>query len=161
MNTSRILAVTLVATLLGSASVSAEDGHSTPNPPREKWSFAGIFGKFDEAQLQRGFQVYREVCSNCHSMSLVKFRNLAEKGGPGFTAGQVKALAAEYKIKDGPNDAGDMFERPRPPMAARPRPISRSWPRLAPTSAGSRISSSMRCPSSAIRNRAWITSMRS
>lgn len=123
MNTARILAVTLVATLLGSASVSAEDSHSTPKPPREKWSFAGIFGKFDEAQLQRGFQVYREVCSNCHSMSLVKFRNLAEKGGPGFTAGQVKALAAEYKIKDGPNDAGDMFERPGRPADAFPSPF--------------------------------------
>ena len=86
-----------------------------PDPPRQSWSFAGPFGKFDQAQLQRGFQVYREVCSNCHSMKDLAFRNLADPGGPGFSDPQVKALAAEYKIKDGPNDSGDMFERPGRP----------------------------------------------
>ena len=91
------------------------DGHSEPVPPREHWSFGGPFGKFDQAQLQRGFKIYREVCSNCHSMQLVAFRNLADPGGPGFSEGQVKALAAEYKIKDGPNEAGEMFERPGRP----------------------------------------------
>ncbi|MGH6837545.1 MAG: cytochrome c1 [Methylocella sp.] len=86
-----------------------------PNPPRKKWSFYGPFGGYDQAQLQRGFQVYHEVCSNCHSLELVAFRNLADSGGPGFTEAQVKALAATYKIKDGPNDAGEMFERPGRP----------------------------------------------
>ncbi len=81
-------------------------------PPREKWSFSGPFGKFDPGQLQRGFKVYREVCANCHSLSMVAFRNLAEEGGPGFTEAQARAIAAEYQIKDGPNDQGDMFERP-------------------------------------------------
>ena len=75
-------------------------------------SRGGPFGSFDDAQLQRGFKVYREVCSSCHSMNLLSFRNLAEPGGPGFSSDQVKALAAEYKVKDGPNDAGEMFERP-------------------------------------------------
>jgi cytochrome c1 len=75
----------------------------------------GPFGKFDQPQLQRGFQVYREVCSNCHSLKSIAFRNLADPGGPGFSEAQVKALAAEYKIKDGPNDAGEMFERPGRP----------------------------------------------
>ncbi len=89
--------------------------NETPDPPRESWSFGGPFGKFDKAQLQRGFQVFREVCSNCHSMKDLAFRNLADPGGPGFSEAQVKALAAEYKIKDGPNDAGDMFERPGRP----------------------------------------------
>jgi ubiquinol-cytochrome c reductase cytochrome c1 subunit len=86
-----------------------------PTPPPQHWSFAGPFGAYDQAQLQRGFQVYREVCSNCHSLKLVAFRNLADPGGPRFSEEQVKALAAAYKIKDGPNDAGEMFERPGRP----------------------------------------------
>ena len=89
--------------------------HEQPKPPRQEWSFSGFFGRYDQAQLQRGFQVYREVCSNCHSLKLVAFRNLADPGGPGFSESQVKALAAKYQIKDGPNDAGDMFERPGRP----------------------------------------------
>lgn len=90
-------------------------GTEEATPPRLGWSFAGPFGSFDPAQLQRGFKVYREVCSNCHSLKMLSFRNLAEEGGPMFTDGQVKALAASYKIQDGPNDAGDMFERPGRP----------------------------------------------
>lgn len=98
-------------------------GHDTPQPPRQKWSFAGSFGKYDRAQLQRGFKVYREVCQNCHGMTLLSFRNLAEAGGPGFSAAQAAAVAAEYKIKDGPNDAGDMFERPGRPADRFPSPF--------------------------------------
>ena len=108
----------LTAVALGGAlsltgvSLHAEDAHHQAVPERLNWSFAGPFGKYDPAQLQRGFKVYREVCANCHSMNNLAFRNLNEPGGPGFSAAQVKALAAEYKIKDGPNDAGDMFDRP-------------------------------------------------
>jgi ubiquinol-cytochrome c reductase cytochrome c1 subunit len=82
-------------------------------PEQLRWSFAGPFGRFDPAQLQRGFLIYREVCSNCHSMKLVAFRNLAQPGGLELTAEQVKAIAASYpvKVNDGPNDAGEMFER--------------------------------------------------
>ena len=80
-------------------------------PARLSWTFSGPFGAYDRAQLQRGFKIYREVCSNCHSLNKISFRNLSQKGGPEFSESQVKALAAEYKIKDGPNDAGDMFER--------------------------------------------------
>jgi ubiquinol-cytochrome c reductase cytochrome b/c1 subunit len=69
-------------------------------PPRQKWSFAGPFGKYDEAQLQRGFKIYREVCSNCHSMEMLTFGNLSDAGGPGFSEGQAEAVASEYKIKD-------------------------------------------------------------
>ena len=79
--------------------------------PPQKWSFSGPFGLFDRAQLQRGFKVYREVCSTCHGLSLLSFRNLADPGGPGFTRDQAAAVAAEYKVKDGPNDQGEMFER--------------------------------------------------
>src|SRR6476469_3526611 len=81
-------------------------------PPRNSWSFSGPFGHFDETQLQRGFKVFREVCSSCHSANLLYFRNLAQEGGPGFTEAQVTALAKEYKVQDGPNESGDMFERP-------------------------------------------------
>ncbi|MGA3304106.1 MAG: cytochrome c1 [Methylovirgula sp.] len=98
----------------GSIAVSAE-GLDEPVPPRQTWSFAGPFGQYDQAQLQRGFEVYQKVCSACHSLNLVAFRDLSEPGGPGFTEAQVKVLAATYKIKDGPNDAGDMFERPGRP----------------------------------------------
>ncbi len=104
------------------SAMAASEG--TPNPPEQSWSFSGPFGQFDRAQLQRGFKVYKEVCASCHSLSLVSFRNLAEKGGPGFSAAQAKAVAEEYKIKDGPNDAGDMFERPGRPADAFPSPFA-------------------------------------
>ena len=76
------------------------------------WSFKGLFGKFDRAALQRGYQVYTEVCSSCHSMKYLSYRNLAESGGPEFTEAQAKAIAASFEVKDGPNADGDMFTRP-------------------------------------------------
>ncbi len=75
------------------------------------------------AQLQRGFKVYREVCQSCHCLSLLSFRNLAEPGGPGFTPAQAAAIAAEYKVQDGPNDAGEMFERAGRPADRFPKPF--------------------------------------
>jgi cytochrome c1 len=92
-------------------------------PPKENWTFAGPFGTFDRAQLQRGFKVYREVCQNCHGLSLISFRNLAEPGGPEYTPAQAAAIAAEYKVKDGPNDQGEMFERPGRPADRFPAPF--------------------------------------
>ena len=76
------------------------------------WSFKGLFGKFDRASLQRGYQVYTEVCSSCHSMKYLSYRNLAEDGGPEFTLSQAKAIAASFEVKDGPNADGEMFTRP-------------------------------------------------
>jgi ubiquinol-cytochrome c reductase cytochrome c1 subunit len=92
-------------------------------PELMSWSFAGIFGKYDAAQLQRGFQVYREVCSTCHSLKLVPFRALADRTGPYFTEAQVRALAAEYQVQDGPNEEGSMFERPGRPSDHFPPPF--------------------------------------
>jgi ubiquinol-cytochrome c reductase cytochrome b/c1 subunit len=105
----RIAAVVLVACVVSVpvAAPAAEAEH----PPKQKWSFSGPFGKFDRAQVQRGLRIYREVCQACHGLSYVSFRNLAEPGGPGFTNAQAAVIASEYKIKDGPNDAGEMFER--------------------------------------------------
>jgi ubiquinol-cytochrome c reductase cytochrome c1 subunit len=76
------------------------------------WSFKGLFGKFDRGALQRGYQVYTEVCSSCHSMKYLSYRNLSEKGGPEFTVEQAKAIAASFEVKDGPNADGEMFTRP-------------------------------------------------
>ena len=123
-----------VAAVIGMAaalpSSAQEQGGGAPaefplmKPPLMKWSFAGFFGKYDTAQLQRGFQIYKEVCSTCHSMNLVAFRNLEDEGGPQFTDDQVKALAATYQINDGPNDAGDMFQRPGKPYDQLPAPFA-------------------------------------
>jgi len=80
-------------------------------PLKVDWSFNGFFGTFDRAQLQRGFQVYKEVCASCHSMKHLSYRNLGEKGGPEFSDAEVKAIAAGYQVKDGPNEDGEMFDR--------------------------------------------------
>jgi cytochrome c1 len=80
-------------------------------PPLQQWSFAGPFGQYDPEQLQRGFKIYREVCSTCHSLKLLSFRNLADPGGPGFSEAQAAAIAATFQVTDGPNDQGQMFQR--------------------------------------------------
>src|SRR4051794_9818100 len=105
-----IVAATALAALIAPA--LAQDSHETSAPPKQRWSFAGPFGKFDRGQLQRGLKVYREVCAVCHGLKMIAFRNLADPGGPGFTTAQAAAVAAEYKVADGPNDQGEIFERP-------------------------------------------------
>lgn len=114
------LAAGLSLALFQPAAQAAEGGFK---PPQLSWSFSGPFGKFDRAQLQRGFKVYKEVCASCHGASLVAFRNLSQPGGPEFTPGQVAALAATYQIKDGPNDQGEMFDRPGRPADRFPSPF--------------------------------------
>ena len=81
---------------------------STKNLPQHEWSFEGITGTFDRGALQRGYQVYSEVCSGCHSMKLLYYRDLIDIG---FSEDQVKAIASEFTVIDGPNDEGEMFER--------------------------------------------------
>lgn len=96
-----------LAALLGFASTASADKVSSlpALPPKDMtWSFDGPFGHYDRAALQRGFQVYKEVCSACHSLNRVAFHTLSDDGGPGFTPEQVKAIAAGYKIPDEPND---------------------------------------------------------
>ena len=75
------------------------------------WSFKGIFGTFDRASLQRGYQVYQEVCSGCHSVQHLSYRNLSENGGPEFTIEEAKAIASQFEVEDGPNSEGEMFVR--------------------------------------------------
>jgi ubiquinol-cytochrome c reductase cytochrome c1 subunit len=76
--------------------------------PQQTWSFGGLFGTFDRASTQRGLQVYKEVCAACHGLRHVAYRNL---GALGLSEDEVKAVAAAVQVKDGPNDAGEMFER--------------------------------------------------
>jgi cytochrome c1 len=92
-------------------------------PPELKWSFSGPFGTYDPAQLQRGFKIYREVCSNCHSLNLLSFRNLADPGGPGFTEAQVAQIASEYRIRD-LDDQGNSIERTGRPADHFPPPFA-------------------------------------
>jgi ubiquinol-cytochrome c reductase cytochrome c1 subunit len=101
---STILAAGLI--VMGLATPALAQDHEVVTVERQPWSFGGIFGKYDEHQLQRGFQVFREVCANCHGAKLLAFRNLSEHGGPMFSEEQVKALAAEYTVNDPEADGG-------------------------------------------------------
>jgi ubiquinol-cytochrome c reductase cytochrome c1 subunit len=117
---SRLRIVGAAALILAASAleVSAQIAE-TPEPIHVKWHHDGLFGTFDRAAAQRGFQVYREVCSACHGLTYVAFRNLTDLG---FSTEQVEALAAEYTVTDGPNDEGDMFERPARPSDPIPPP---------------------------------------
>ncbi|MFK8034450.1 MAG: cytochrome c1 [Hyphomicrobiales bacterium] len=104
--------VAAAAVIFGLAAGAANAAGEGPQIDEQKWSFAGPFGKFDQAQLQRGYQIYTENCSACHSMELVSFRNLMQDGGPDFPEAQVRAMAAEAIVVDGPDSDGEMFDRP-------------------------------------------------
>ena len=84
-------------------------------PLKIDWSFKGLTGKFDRASLQRGYQIYKEVCSSCHSMQYLSYRNLSEPGGPEFSLEEVKAIASSFEVTDGPDSQGEMFTRPGRP----------------------------------------------
>lgn len=111
-----LLAASAACLLVGPAR-AAEEGHFE----HQKWPFHGVFGTFDRAALQRGFQVYTEVCSACHSVELLYYRDLEEIG---FSDEEVKAIAAQKQVQDGPNDAGEMFERPARPSDHIVRPFA-------------------------------------
>jgi ubiquinol-cytochrome c reductase cytochrome b/c1 subunit len=102
----------VLATVIAAFGANAVRAQEAEEPPRQTWSFSGPFGLYNTAQLQRGFKIYREVCANCHSLKLLAFRNLADPGGPDFTEAQATAVAASYQVNDGPNDQGQMFQRP-------------------------------------------------
>jgi ubiquinol-cytochrome c reductase cytochrome c1 subunit len=110
--------IALTASLTVSNMAVAAGGDTTELQTRE-WSFSGPFGTFDKASMQRGFQVYREVCAGCHSMDLIAFRNLADLG---YNENEIKAIAAEYEVQDGPDDEGEMFMRPARPADRIPGP---------------------------------------
>jgi ubiquinol-cytochrome c reductase cytochrome c1 subunit len=101
------------------ASGPAAAAEEAATPIQRGWSFEGFFGTYDRSAAQRGFQVYREVCSGCHGLQYLAFRNLEALG---FTEEEVQAVAAEYQVTDGPNDEGEMFERPAVPSDRFPPP---------------------------------------
>ena len=102
----------LLALALSSGAQAAGGGDTDPkHPEKQAWSWSGPFGTFDRQQLQRGYQVYKEVCAACHGMKLVSFRNLAQPGGPEFTAEQAKALAAAVQVS-ALDDQGEPMDRP-------------------------------------------------
>ncbi|RXF73604.1 cytochrome c1 [Hansschlegelia zhihuaiae] len=109
------VAAIIIAIGLGfvSADVDRASAAEQTHPPRQSWSFAGPFGRYDQAQLQRGFKIYREVCASCHALSMVAFRNLADEGGLGYSKEQAETIAAEYQVKDpAPDDKGEFPDRP-------------------------------------------------
>ncbi|HET7448145.1 MAG TPA: cytochrome c1 [Methyloceanibacter sp.] len=111
---SSLLALILALVVPGAA--SAQDSvNQAPEIAHQSWSFSSPFGTYDDAQLQRGFEVYRQVCSNCHSMRLLSYRNLGEPGGPEFPPKKVEEIASQVQVTDGPNNKGEMFQRPARP----------------------------------------------
>ena len=118
------LALATAALLVGAAPTGALAAGEGAVVPRKEWSFQGLTGHFDQAQLQRGYQVYREVCASCHGLKFLSWRNLGQDGGPRFSEAAVKALAAEAEVQDGPNDEGEMFTRPGLPSDRLPSPFA-------------------------------------
>ena len=117
----KTLAFGCAGIVLGATATLAENQETAKGI---SYSFEGPFGTYDKAQLQRGYKVYKEVCSNCHSLRFISFRNLADHGGPGFSDKQVEALAATFTVKDGPGNDGEMFDRPGLPSDRFPAPFA-------------------------------------
>jgi ubiquinol-cytochrome c reductase cytochrome c1 subunit len=107
-----VIALAATAAVLGMGAPSASASESDVKLPSPGWSFDGMFGTFDPAAQQRGFQIYTEVCSGCHALKHLYYRNLKDIG---FSDDEVKAIAAAVQVTDGPNDQGEMFERPGRP----------------------------------------------
>lgn len=119
MNSKKTIRTLILAAAVsfGATATQAAEGVKVPS---QQWSFQGIFGTYDQAELQRGFQVFKNVCSACHSINLLAFRNLKALG---YNDDEVKAVAAEYEVQDGPNDDGDMFSRKATPADRWPSPF--------------------------------------
>ena len=111
----RFKSLLFIASLFLALSANLYSAGGEAEPIKVDWSFKGLTGKFDRASLQRGFQVYKEVCSSCHSMQYLSYRNLGEAGGPEFSEAEVKAIASSIEINDGPDSQGEMFTRPGRP----------------------------------------------
>lgn len=117
MKSKTLLALAVAAPLALATGASAS---TAPEPPAQEWSFSGLFGTFDRAAAQRGWQVFEEVCHACHGLKFIAFRNLEILG---FTPEQVEAIAAKYEVQAGPNDEGEMFMAPAKPSDHIPSPF--------------------------------------
>jgi ubiquinol-cytochrome c reductase cytochrome c1 subunit len=114
------LALAAALVLFGGCAGIARAEEAAPSPPHQQWSFDGVFGTYDRAALQRGFQVYKEVCASCHQVKHLYFRDLSEIG---YSEDEVKGIAAQVQVSDGPNDGGEMFQRPGRPADPIPGPF--------------------------------------
>lgn len=114
-----VLLAVLAVLLLGGVQAPAQAAGETAELEPQDWSWDGPFGRFDRQQLQRGFQVYREVCASCHGLDFIAFRNLQDLG---YSEDQVKVLASEYIVEECCDDQGDIFERPAIPSDYIPNP---------------------------------------
>ena len=112
-------ALLAVLTIVGGSGAACAQT-TAPEPPHQQWSFDGVFGTYDPAALQRGFQVYKDVCSACHPVTHLYFRDLEQIG---YTPEQVKGIAAQYQVTAGPNKDGKMFDRPGLPSDHIPGPF--------------------------------------
>jgi ubiquinol-cytochrome c reductase cytochrome c1 subunit len=130
-----VIAASAGLILMTSAPAFAATAGEEPHSPEGGWSFKGPFGKFDQAELQRGYKVYHEVCSQCHSMNLMSFRTLGQKDGPFYDPKYddpnknpyVKALAADVQVNDIDTDTGDNMKRPGTPADTFPAPYANSY----------------------------------
>jgi cytochrome c1 len=123
IRTGTIIAALATALVAGPALAAGEAKH--PHAPEEGWSFSGVFGHYEDETLQRGFHVFESLCSTCHSLDYVAFRNLAEPGGPGFTMDQVRAIAAQYQVPTGPNEFGEILDEFGLPLTREATPADR------------------------------------
>ena len=130
----------LVLALTASLGSAVAEDNSLPFPIKDvHWSFEGPLGTYDRGALQRGFQIYKEVCSACHSLNYVQFHDLAAPGGPGFSEAQAKAIAAGYKIIAGPNDKGETTDANGNPLT-RPGILADHFPPPFPNEEAARAS---------------------
>jgi ubiquinol-cytochrome c reductase cytochrome c1 subunit len=106
------LTVLALAALVSLGAAPAQASASKEPLPARDWSHYGMFGTFDRGSVQRGLQVYLEVCAACHSLRLLAYRNLS---GIGLSEAQIKAITAEFEVTDGPNAEGEMYERTAKP----------------------------------------------
>jgi ubiquinol-cytochrome c reductase cytochrome c1 subunit len=113
----RIAHTLAVAALFGVLALAPSAGRAAEDTalPEVHWSFQGIFGMYDHAAARRGFQVYKEVCSACHSMNLLYYRNLEALG---FSQDEIKAIAASFQVPGEPDDNGEVHDRPARPSDA-------------------------------------------
>ena len=119
----KIITYIAVSLALSMPSVTAFSSETSPIPAKQEWSWTGFTGTFDKAQLQRGLQIYTEVCSSCHSLNLVSYRNLTALG---YNADEIKVIAGEFEVQDGPDAEGEMFMRPALPRDAFVAPFPNS-----------------------------------
>ncbi len=117
----KLIFTTIISAIsvLGMSGTATAAGGGDVTLLKKDWSFSGIFGHYDKASMQRGFQVYLEVCAGCHSIEYMSFRNLADLG---YNEAEIKAIAAEYEVQDGPDEDGEMFMRPARPADRMPSP---------------------------------------